>query len=776
MNHFKPFMALGSALAAAALLLAPASGQAARATEAIMEEVLVYGTKTSAAQNVQDVAGQVIAYGTEQLEAMHVLNVEDLSFATPNVQLDGVGTQPSYAAFSIRGLGVDNSIPSVDPNVGVFVDGAYLGVPFGVIMDTFDLESVEIHKGPQGLLFGRNVTGGALLLRSRRPTGETGVSGRFGIETGLQYTTAFAAEGATEDGRLAGRLAVQYKTDSGWFDNEGTDSKAGASDSRLARLSLLYTPASGSEHALILESGRLDGEGTPVQGSFVAGVPPREGLTVTGQYSYEIPITPDTDEFEVNYDHLGAGDAEWNQATWEVSMEAGPGQLTNLLSFREVNAFASADIDGLATPGIITFYFLDQDQVSNEVRYNITLFDRWDLTAGLYYYSQRYEYETGLVTGMGTTNLVFDADVGGGHRRGGGRLDQETLALYMNNEFRLTDSLALYGGFNLSQEHKDVRIAPRLTPAMIDMGSDDFKNSPYANACDFETGCNWSRAYAIPAKETWVNIAPKAGARWFITDDMQIYGHVSSAFRSGFYSFRQTNTHLLLPGPNGKGPEPTDVEEHYAAEFGIKSHFWDSRLRVNGAIFTQEISDLARSTAFTLPGGEPAQDLINVGDARINGWEAEVQVAPIDNLLVEFAAGFLDGKITEATADINRDGEINSLDEGLDIVRLSELTYNVNVTYDLPVGRQELLTFSASYAFRDEAAATDSNTAYFPELEMVNASVSYGATDGSWKLSLYGRNILDQVVYKTVFPISRWRVYAPIAEGARYGMEFSYNF
>ena len=240
-------------------LFMPTVSQAAGASDAIIEEVVVYGTKRGTAQAVHDVPAQIAAYGSDKLEAMHVLNIEDLSFATPNVQLDGIGTSASYAAFSVRGLGVDNSTPSIEPNVGVFVDGTYLGVPFGVITDTFDLESIEIHKGPQGLLFGRNVTGGAVLIRSKRPTHEFGMNLKAGYESGEQFVGGFAVQGSLAEDTLAGRLAVQYKDDGGWYDNEFLNEDTGESTSRIVRGSLLYSVNSRTDLTFIVEDGSLAG-------------------------------------------------------------------------------------------------------------------------------------------------------------------------------------------------------------------------------------------------------------------------------------------------------------------------------------------------------------------------------------------------------------------------------------------------------------------------------------------------------------------------------------
>ena len=142
-----------------------------------LEEVVTTATKKSEAEAAQDVPLAVTVLGGEALAERRVTDLEDLSYALPNVALDGIGTGKGIANFSIRGLGVAGSIPSIDPTVGVFVDGVYLGVNYGVVMDMLDLEAVEVLRGPQGLLFGRNVTGGAVLLRSA-PAERRDVRGR----------------------------------------------------------------------------------------------------------------------------------------------------------------------------------------------------------------------------------------------------------------------------------------------------------------------------------------------------------------------------------------------------------------------------------------------------------------------------------------------------------------------------------------------------------------------------------------------------------------------
>ena len=199
-------------------LPAPAVAQEG-AAGALLEEIVTVARKKSAAESVQDVPVAVTAFGAEQLDALFVTNVEDLSYVMPNVQLESVGTFPGVQNFSIRGQGINSSIPSVDPTVGVFVDGIFMGTTYGVVIDTFDLESAEVLRGPQGLLFGRNVTGGAVVLRNARPTGESGARVRVRATDEDQMGIAAAIEGALVENKLAGKMVVYYDEDEGYYDN-----------------------------------------------------------------------------------------------------------------------------------------------------------------------------------------------------------------------------------------------------------------------------------------------------------------------------------------------------------------------------------------------------------------------------------------------------------------------------------------------------------------------------------------------------------------------------
>ena len=209
----KLLMAAGSAaiLGAASLTATAQDGQSEERTiDRVLDVVTVSATKKRDPENVQNVPVAVTAFNADTIEALQVRDIESLSYSSPNVSLDDVGTSKGVANFSIRGLGVNSSIPSIDPTVGVFVDGVYIGLNNGLIQDTFDISSIEVVRGPQGILFGRNTTGGAVLINTGNPTSTFEAKTRIAYETpidedrggGSTYAQAYPDKKANSPNRI----------------------------------------------------------------------------------------------------------------------------------------------------------------------------------------------------------------------------------------------------------------------------------------------------------------------------------------------------------------------------------------------------------------------------------------------------------------------------------------------------------------------------------------------------------------------------------------------
>lgn len=692
---------------------------------AILEEVQVYGTKRSSAQAAQDVPAQVSAYGSSQLQARQVVTIEDLSFATPNVKLGSVGTYPGVASFSIRGLGVTSSIPSLDPQVGAFVDGVYMGSTFGVITDTFDLESVEIYKGPQGVLFGRNVTGGAVLLRSARPDGEFGIKTKLGVETGTQYTAAVSVQGSLIDDVLAGKLSVYHKDDEGYFDNKTLGGKAGEGRTRTERGTLVYTPDDSTELTFIYEHGSVDGD------SSVAADPANSSLI------------DHKGGFDTVQNNNGRAQTEWNQFTFEAGVDVGNGRVTNILAYRDLNFTAQSDIDATADELFSSDYLVDQYQWSNEIRYNISPTDSWDFVAGAFYFKQEFH-------NLGA-RYIFDGAV---TVLGGGIQQHNTKAVFMNNDYALNETVTLNAGVRYTEEEKKVKVWA-------------------LGECDYDVRDCPDREWS---QEDWSNVSPKIGIQWQVAEDAQLYAHWTQGFRSGMYNFRTISA--------GQ-PTPTDVEEHNALEIGIKSNWLDGSLRLNAAVFSNEISDMVREVITTDPVVGVGQDFLNVADATITGIEVDVMYLLTDNLVINAAFGYLDGEYDKVNANLDRSDDNNNgladdftpgpEDAALDIPSLAKFTANFGIAYDMTIGDGNSLSSRVDYSYREESPYSDSNQAIFPAYEQVNAGFTYRPSEGDWSLVVYGKNLSNESVRGGLTSVFG-NVYSPMKEGRRYGVEVNYEF
>jgi len=194
----------------------------------VFDPVIVTGTKKAEGENVQEASVAIRAFSADALEVLQVRDLSSLSFSIPNVTLEDIGTTKGVANFSVRGLTVNSSIPSLEPAVGTIVDGVYLGVNGGVVFDTFDLASVEVLRGPQGVLFGRNVTGGAVLVNTSDPQNEFGASARVAVESGLRgtgenYTAQGVVTGPIIGDVLSAKVALYYNDDGGFFENSLAD-------------------------------------------------------------------------------------------------------------------------------------------------------------------------------------------------------------------------------------------------------------------------------------------------------------------------------------------------------------------------------------------------------------------------------------------------------------------------------------------------------------------------------------------------------------------------
>jgi iron complex outermembrane receptor protein len=731
---------------------------------AALEEVLVTATKQVEAVAVQDVAAAVTTFSGTELQQGFNSSLQSLTVRMPNVQLDSVGSQKATANFVMRGMGTNSSIVSIEPTVGTFYDGVYLGINAGVIYDFYDVASIEVLRGPQGLLFGRNVTGGAILINTRKPSDEPEASLKVSTTHKQDSVVAASVSGPLVDGTLSGRVSAYYNDDQGWLVNEFDGQRFGASTTRVVRPSLTWKPTEALDLTLRYENGLYDGDGAASQNRG-PGLGAFEGRH-------------DRHSFSFNIDERGFGHGKWNMAIAELNYNIGRGKLTNLFGWRTYSDDTLSDMDGRPLAILHWLFQTDQEQLSDELRYAVS-FDRVKLTTGLYWFTQDLEYlEARLVPTSTASPINIPTTVG--HL--GGVQDSTTRAAFTSVDINLTEQLILNLGARYSVEMKSARVADFGTEAN---GRDPCPGMGFRRGVS-PTDC--TLAFPGPndlGSKKWSDLTPKIGLQYFFNDDVQLYTFATEGFRSGGYNLRNTVA--------GVKPGPFDPEEQRSYELGGKADWLDHRLRTNVALFYNEISDMQReiNVPTAAGGGGIGQSIRNTADSRISGTELEVMGSVTPQLLLTGSVGYVDGNYVRGSLrfDLNGDGVINSLDEQLSIPRLAKVTWGVGVNYDLPLGLGRKLNTRVNFNHRDRAAFTDNNRGTLNTVDMLEAGATLSLLDERLTIGLFGKNLTNQVIEGNESPLAGasysgvigstdplvFGTLRPLSEGRVFGVELNYR-
>jgi iron complex outermembrane receptor protein len=729
-----------------------------------INEILVTGTKTRDAENVQDVPLAVTAFNAGTLEAFKIRDIQGLSFQAPTVSLDQVGTSRGTANFTVRGLGINSSIPSIDPTVGVFVDGVYLGINGGVVFDLFDLDSVEILRGPQGVLFGRNVTGGAVVINTGNPTED--FRGKFraavdgpaldGGRGGPNYTVSGVLSGPIITDTLLFKVGAYYNKDEGYFTNLFDGSNHGGAETKILR-GALEARLGGLTLLGKLDYFESEGDGPSAQNRAFF----------------------DRNSFDFAIDEPGSYSNEIWTGSLTATIDIGAGTLTNVFGWRQYDATTRGDID--ATPRFLFHSSTEtaQEQFSNELRYAIST-DRLDLTFGGFWFQQDLAY---------TENRELRRDLPVNLRPpvfyGGGSQNHEVIGVFANAQYELFDNLSVIAGIRWNQETKDAGVTYVLPRAQ----------------CSFVSGppCPTGTTPFNPATETngftdrvrFRNLSPKLGLQYEFGDS-QIYGHWSRGYRSGGYNFRITNVAVFNRAFAATGNLFFDEEKVDNYELGGKFQTADGAFTLNAAAYITKVGNMQREVNLADPGAGVVQNILNTADATITGFEAEARMRVSESLAFTANIGIIDAEYDRVLFDISGDGLINDTDLALSLPRVPPITVGMGLIHELNVGSSKFLT-RVNYQYRDEAAYTDDNLGWLNALSNLEANITWETPVDGLSLSVYGRNLLDEVqeggdtqvpfggpnstgVRRPFSPNPTTGTFSPLMRGRNVGIEALFEF
>tara|TARA_E500000305_G_C4029253_1_gene243894 strand:- start:7955 stop:10057 length:2103 start_codon:yes stop_codon:yes gene_type:complete len=668
-----------------------------------LEEVIVKARKRAAGESVQDVPVAVTAFSSDQFKAVFAEDMVDLGMLTPNVH-PTPGSQVGSQAFSIRGLGVAGTVPSDAPAVGLFQNGVYWGMNYGALIDAFDVESVEILRGPQGTLFGRNVTGGAILVNTKRPSDDFGyeLEGVYGSHGRLDLSAAI--EGPLSD-RLLGRLSVLSRMHDGYYDNVLQGGKDAGEDNVAAiRGTLVYDILDNIDLTLIAD--RYD------QNSGQVLV---RQVDKPGSLPYEEGHRAPSDPFDVAHNDPGWADIEVDSVTLEVNWDLGHGMVTSITGYRDLEVNQFGDFDASPSQGLNLSVDVEQDQLSQELRYASSNSSFFNYTLGLYYFEQDWDYREGRA--INNNALVFAS---------GNTMNESSYSAFGEADLQLSEEWILTFGGRFNKEEKKVRTVPfGGCPLDENVPNPQRIQSLRSIACDL----------GPMGTESWSDFSPKIALRWEPNENLMTYVSWSTGFRSGGFAARGNS---LLP--------PFDAEEVTAIEVGLKGMMLDDRVRLNVALYQNDYADLQRT--ILTPGTEIAftQSTQNAGEATISGAEVEVSYQATQNLIFTASWGLTDAKFDEFVGfDLDGDGSPDP-DEArqLKFSQVPENTYNASVNYSKKFADKGYVDFRLALRRIDDLFHDDQNLVYEPGHNIVDANISFQPFSENWTISLFGKNLSNE--------------------------------
>lgn len=715
------------------------------ALAAELDEVVVTATKRTEGLSVQEVAAAVTAVDANMLMAIQAVDLSDVARLAPNAVLHPSATFTATPNFFIRGIGVSGTTRSLDPAVGVIVDGVYIGYPVGANLGVFDRESIEVFRGPQGTLLGRNVTGGAVVVRTRRPDGEFRVRGELIVGDYDRLDVSLSLEGALIPDKLAGKIAVMSEQRDGyWEDSNGGEidqdvldafnaSPGGAAfknvpydpigtgdsgtkpdiDVLVVRPMLHFTPNESLGVTLIgemlrNESGTANSRNIPAPGAF--------NPTIRG-------YTPPSDPYEINHDLMGYADLEVDSLTIEANYETGSGLWTAVAGWRDLSYDSSTDFDG--SPFAL-FHFPDnketQEQVNYELRYANKPSDRLSYVFGINYFDQEFFVGERRITGLLDRAQVAD-------------MQHDAFSVFGELDFFLTQKAKLTLGARWTDESKEATFSIIGTCA-LDFSS--CTDSPGQDNANLQNSLSDS------------DVTPKVALTYFWNDDINTYLSYTRGFRSGALDARAQTVDSFL----NSAADPETVDSY---ELGIKSYFLDRRLRFNAALFSMKYDDMQRLALEDCQIGTPGCDtgrvqrLINAAKSTIDGIEIELSYAATDNLVLDATYGYIDAAYDEWLGfDVNGGGYDPNVDPALakqlKFERVPDFNYMLAATYTQPMAGGGSLAFRASYDYRDEYFNDALNTPIIRQdgYGLFDASVTYTTANDRLRVMLFGNNLADE--------------------------------
>jgi iron complex outermembrane receptor protein len=695
-------------------------------------EIVVTARRTE--ENVQRVPSSVSVFNERTLDRIQATDTTGLQGAVPNLNIvQGRGSSNATNIF-IRGIGQPDALQTFDPAVGVYVDDVYLSRIRGNQLDLLDLERIEVLRGPQGTLYGKNTIGGAIKFVTRKP----GLDFRANASLGLGSYNQIEFKGAVS-GPLGATVAAGFSfirsVRDGFVEDRGDDREYNDKDTIGGRAALAFTPTDRLRFDVTADYAHDDAK-------LNTGAPINDILNLFTP-TVEVPLERDSDDYDYTVRTTPGLPNSTKMTHWGLSGTAAYDvndalTLKSITAYRKLKTEDYVDID--ATEAEVGDVLVDvhQKQVSQEFQLTYTS-DRLTGVAGLYYLkeditSHQEAFADDLVNLAAFRGIFPDALLGPSNfptflRTVDDDLETESLAAYANASFAVTDALRLSAGVRWTREEKDYF---RTTST--------FSTSPLLTSL---------APFEFDRKDKWSDVSPMASIDYRFSPSTMAYLRYAKGFKSGGFNGRA----------NEVGSSTTyDPETVDSLEAGFKTSI-NRRLRFNAAVFHNNYKDFqARVSELdesTVPP-TPLLSVLNAGKLRIRGAEVEAAWTPVPELLIDTQIGYLDAEYKEFV-DL-RFTNFKGSRAFQDPAFAPKWTMRFGAQYAVGLGESGAITIGGQARYRSRHALSVDNTFTNSETEieglfqkgywLADARVVWENASKRYSVGVYANNLFDKL-YKT---------------------------
>ncbi len=716
---------------------------------ATVEEIVV--TARRRAENLQDVPVAVSAFGEERISSLQADDLSGLQYATPNFYFDE--GDASNAVVYLRGVGQNDSLAFADAGVGVYVDDVFIARSQAAFLELFDVERVEVLRGPQGTLYGRNTIGGAVKFVSRRPTDEVEAYSEVGFGDFDSVVAKGRLSGPISEGLVYAKGAFAFSRRDGFNGNLFTGGTDGDVDNLAGRLGLYFTPNENVEIDLTLDlrRERPDTARNPSRTTSVSGIPDPYGApTALETFS----ASPDPYQVDVNAGGLSNIDALGPTAriSWQANDDW---VLESITSRRDFEFELNLDTDGTPLKLLDVYLYQDQSQLSQEFRGTYDAGGPLGFTGGFYYFHDDDLTFSG-VDNLSASIFGFPVTAFGLSIASLADTDQitDSSAVFGDFTYELNDRLSVGAGARYTIENKE---SSRRFENFFDPAVSVIQSQP-----PFLSGVG-TPGVVIRGEEDFEAFTPRVSVSYDVSGDVLLYGSVSRGFKSGGFSGRANSDF---------GFQPFKPEFVWSYETGLKTSWNDGRLVANAAYFYNDYTDIQVTSFGADPQTGVFVDLFtNAAAATIQGLELEILAVPTDRLTLSASLGLMDAQYDEF--DIQVGGVVTDVSDR-DLVNTPEVSGSLAATYDFDLSASLTATLHGDISYRDSYAneVTDSPNLRQDAYWLSNAFVAVKTRDGRWEARAGIRNIGDETIRVQGFNISAF----PGVETAFYGAPRIYDF